>query len=51
VPAHAGGRWATVKIRKEVSRLSLSRIEQLGRRHVQAAGSPVRGMRISPKLN
>jgi len=49
--AHAGDRWATVEIWKEVNWLSLSRIEQLHWGRVQAAELPMCGMRISPKLN
>jgi hypothetical protein len=41
----------TVKISKDVSWLSLSGIDQLHGGCVQAAGSPVFGMRISPELN
>jgi hypothetical protein len=39
------------RIRKEVSWLWLSRVEQLHGGLVQAAGSPVCGMRISRELN
>jgi hypothetical protein len=46
--------WETCacwRVRKEVSWLSLSRIEQLHGGRVQAAGSPVCRMRIPRELN